>query len=238
MKNFKRIKSTIRIISILSGALFFFPLPVHSRSFFPIADSLQPDTITTAASIEKRHHKRHDSIRTDTLIYASATIDTTDIPPVADSIFYTGRPKKLPSPQRATILSAVIPGLGQAYNGKYWKIPIIYTAGAGLYYYFYFENKVYLKYLKLYREADGTVEENIIDAYYNRKEDALTKRDYAVIYMGILYLANIVDAMADAYFLRYDISEDLSVDIKPIVIPSFYRPENYYSCGLSLNFNF
>ena len=56
----------------------------------------------------------------------------------------------LPSPQRATILSAVLPGLGQAYNRKYWKVPVLYLGGGTLYYFFDKQHEIYIKNKELY----------------------------------------------------------------------------------------
>jgi len=232
----KRIKGTIRIISILTGALFFLLSPAYSRSCYPTADSiLQADTIKTSILYESETLKIQDSLQTGTTVQATAIIDTnTTI--VEDTIIEGSRKRKIPSPQRATILSAVIPGLGQAYNHKYWKIPVIYSIGVGLYFYYDYKNDIYLDNKRWYNEAEP--DDPNRDTYDNDRNDALTKRGYAVIFMGILYFANVIDAMTDAYFLQYDISEDLSVDIRPTLIPEFYHPENYYSYGVSINIHF
>ena len=150
----------------------------------------------------------------------------------------SNKPKRIPSPQRATILSAVIPGLGQAYNHKYWKIPIIYSVGTGLYFYYNQKNDLYIKYLKLWREATEANDKQNKDLYYNMKDEALSQRGYALIFIGILYFANIVDAMTDAYFLEYDISDDLTVDIKPSLIQNYYQPGNFFSYGININVHF
>ena len=157
------------------------------------------------------------------------------------------------SPPRATILSAVLPGLGQAYNRKYWKIPIIYGAGAALYYGFGwlgFEewgfkhfHEQYLYWNELYQteyyKPPGEINEAAKDRYSRNVSIARRGRDRVVILMGILYIANIVDAMADAHFYYFDISDDLTMKILPsISTPDPYVAYNDYSLGVKIRFNF
>ncbi len=144
------------------------------------------------------------------------------------------------SPQRATILSAVLPGLGQAYNRKYWKIPVIYVVGGGLYYYFDHANERFNYWKDVFKTElakgeDG--DQRIIDnASLNR--DAWSKRrGYAVIFMGLLYIANVVDAMTDAHFYKFNISDDLSIKVEPSMKPAPFSANNYsYGFKLSMNF--
>ena len=230
---------TRRVKSILMGALFFLSVQICSGSPSVPMDSINRfDTLT---SVTKYHIARdHDSDSlhiTDTLYY----LPVDSIKPAADSKIKSIRPKRIPSPQRATVLSAVLPGLGQAYNNKYWKIPIIYSASYGLYYIYNFQNDIYLKYKKKYEEEVGKgawADQDDIDIYTNYFEEARKWRDYCIIFMGVLYLANIVDAMADAYFLQYDISDDLTVQVNPEVIPEPFIASGSFSYGLRLYINF
>ena len=232
----KRIKSTTYKISILTGALFFLSLSAYSLSFGPATDSLsQADTLKASVISEGKIQQKQDTISNDTLNSYTVIADSDNLV-IGDSILQPEKPKRIPSPQRATILSAVIPGLGQAYNYKYWKIPIIYSVGIGLYYYYDYKNDIYLEYLKLWREAATNSPEK--NTYANAKDGALSQRGYALIFIGILYFANIVDAMTDAYFLQYDISDDLTVDIKPALMQNYYQPGNFLSYGINISVNF
>ena len=146
------------------------------------------------------------------------------------------------SPLRATILSAVVPGLGQAYNRKYWKIPIIYAAGTGLYLYFDLNNTRFNHWKNLYETeyAKGPdAAQDTINWAINNRDLAARRRGYAVIFMGLLYVANVVDAMVDAYFLSFDVSDNLSLKIEPDLdlIPSQYAFDSF-SYGIKLSFNF
>lgn len=216
------------------GALFFLSLQIHSQNSLSQLDTIsRPDTIITA-----KHRVKITNVP-DSLY----TSDSTGIVGVVPgTIEKTVRQRKVSSPQRATILSAVLPGLGQAYNHKYWKIPIFYATGAGLYLIYNSQNDIYLEYRRNYEEERGKEpaerDQNLIDSYSDEFGRARKRRDYCVIAMGVLYLANIVDAMADAYFLQYDISDDLTVQIKPSVMPESFLSSASFSYGIRLNIHF
>jgi len=127
---------------------------------------------------------------------------------------------KLHSPHKATIYSALIPGLGQVYNKKYWKLPIIYGATGILIYAFDFNNDEYNKFKTAYAQMDA----GEIDSYlgYTDKEIILRikdnfrrNRDLNVISLAAVYLLNIVDATVDAHLFDYEINDDLSLNIQP-----------------------
>jgi len=142
------------------------------------------------------------------------------------------------APSRAAFYSAVIPGLGQSYNEKYWKIPIIY-AGIGTGIYFYTTNrKDYNRFRDAYKrrlagftddEFQGIANETLIRAQRNTRRNMDVSLAVAVGF----YLLNIVDANVDAHLKQYNVSEDLSlvpqVDYNPIM-----GKNNY---GLSLTYN-
>ncbi len=128
------------------------------------------------------------------------------------------------SPRKATILSAVLPGAGQIYNQKYWKAPIVYVGFGVLGYFIYDNYNTYTTYKKAYEiRTDGnpaTVddfplysEDGLIQAmnYYRRNTEL------SVIFSAILYALNIVDAAVDAHLYDFDISEDLSFRISPVM---------------------
>jgi hypothetical protein len=131
------------------------------------------------------------------------------------------------SPKLATWLSVAVPGTGQIYNKKYWKVPIIY----GLFGTFgYFANKYEKEYL-FYRQAykdrlNGLTTQLSAGEYYQllsndelKSEMKRWERNRNFNYIGIFltYIANIVDASVDANLYYYDISDDLSIRIEPII---------------------
>lgn len=141
------------------------------------------------------------------------------------------------SPSRAAFYSAVLPGLGQAYNKKYWKIPIIY-AGIGVGIYFYIQNTDdYNRFRDAYKrrlagftddEFQGISDDRLRDA----QKTASRNRDVSIIVSLAFYMLNIVDANVDAHLQQYNISEDLSVQPKFETNPWDIQPQY----GLSLTY--
>jgi hypothetical protein len=201
--------------------------------------------------------KSQDTIRTDsthTILITSDTVvrftDTITISgaPVIDSL----KPKH--SPTKAALFSAICPGLGQIYNKKYWKLPIVY-AGLGISGYYLVRNqKLYKDYKNAFVEYENdrnnpksqqTIDDiNKLEKIRaaNDKEGALkffmdtyrNWRDWSIFSVSLIYLLNIVDATVDAYFFYYDISDDLSFRIKPTIINN---TTCYGVLGLQISFN-
>lgn len=121
----------------------------------------------------------------------------------------------------ATILSAIIPGAGQAYNKKYWKMPIIYAGLGGFGYMFGFYNQQYnvaRKYLKAEYDGDSTTVNNTGlsgDQLLTWKTTYRKRRDMGAIGLIAVYLLNIIDANVDAHLKTFDVSDDLSLKISP-----------------------
>jgi hypothetical protein len=149
---------------------------------------------------------------------------------------------KVHSPKKAMLMSACLPGLGQAYNKKYWKIPIIY-AGAAAITYFAIRN---LDSLNVYSSAyKNSANRNFaaIDKYHSQwdstdlqtiKSQYKRLTDITFILAGALYALNIIDATVDGYMFTYDLSDDLSMHIMPM----YYTSRNYSYTGLSFSFTF
>lgn len=133
--------------------------------------------------------------------------------------------KRKHSPKLAMLMSTVIPGLGQAYNKKYWKIPVVY-AGLGVLGYLSYRNTNYYNnfkdaYSELYNSGnqDSTIHLYGVDYslsgleagknYYRRYRDM-----YSIFTVGF-YLLNIIDANVDANLYDFDISDDISLKISP-----------------------
>ncbi len=136
-------------------------------------------------------------------------------------------PKKH-SPKKATIYSAVLPGLGQAYNKKYWKIPIVYAGIGTIAYFTYINNDSYKDYRAAFDYKTGTIteadEEIISIASRYSQENLITIRDYyrrnvelSWIIMAVWYGLNVIDACVDAHFFEYDISDDLTLKMEPMI---------------------
>jgi len=145
--------------------------------------------------------------------------------------------EEIHSPRKATIYSAILPGLGQGYNKKYWKIPIIYAGFGTIGYFIGWNNGFYKTYKLAY--SDLTDDDPNTDSYldldatkyydlenptdYNNFKTGLSKqsdyyrrnRDLLIIAMAGFYGLNIIDASVDAHFFDFDISEDLTMNWQP-----------------------
>ncbi|HAQ18922.1 MAG TPA: hypothetical protein DCR40_06755 [Prolixibacteraceae bacterium] len=139
------------------------------------------------------------------------------------------------SPRKATIYSAVFPGMGQMYNRKYWKVPLVYAGFATLGYFINFNNEQYTIYKQAYSDiidSDPYTNshqelkvnpsllrpENISDyteALRRQKDYWRRNRDLVVIGTVVFYAVNIIDASVDAHFFNFDISDDLTFNWVP-----------------------
>lgn len=163
-----------------------------------------------------------------------------------------------PDPNRAMWLSLLFPGLGQVYNRRYWKLPIVVGGFVGLGYATAWNNRMYTDYTKAYRDAmdndpstnsymdfyPPTVKEEDIDMAW-LKRALKAKKDYyrrnkelCVISMVGMYLLCVVDAYVDASLMNFDISDDLSMRVKPAVIEPRYTGKKLPSVGVQCAFNF
>lgn len=164
--------------------------------------------------------------------------DTTSQPAIK-----TEKPK-YHSPKKAAIMSALLPGLGQAYNKKYWKTPVIYAGLLGLAYSIDYNEYQYNSYRVAYSRNTDTSSANdnvylngistnnlfILQKYYNRN------RDLSVIGITLLYLLNVVDASVDAHMFTFDVGDDLSFNIQPTLIKTANIDQ--YTTGISFNIKF
>ena len=152
------------------------------------------------------------------------------------------------SAKLATRLSTFVPGAGQIYNKQYWKVPILYAGAGALIYSISWNNNQYQKYLSAYKlDSDTSSSTNsefnglyTVDNLITLKDYYRRNRDLSAIGLVLLYAANIIDAYVYAQFYNFDISDDLSMQVKPFVVPTFqYAPTGTQWTtinGLSLTF--
>ena len=148
------------------------------------------------------------------------------------------------SPSKAAFYSAILPGLGQAYNKKYWKIPFVYAAlGSGVYFYSS-NNSNYNRARTAYKlrinekpdEFDG-LNGNIFlskDALIRAQKSYKKDRDLSLLVTAGLYILQIIEASANAHLLQYNV--DNSLTINPKLIKSTVN--NKTIVGAQINFNF
>ena len=144
-------------------------------------------------------------------------------------------------PAKAAFYSAVLPGLGQVYNKRYWKLPLIYGGiGASIYYYD-LNNKNFKRYRNAYKrrlagftddEFQGVIFDNdrLIDGMNFYKQF----RDQSMLFIIGTYFLNILDANIDAHLKQYNINQNLS--LKPYMDQNPVVADHHF--GVSLNFNF
>lgn len=141
-------------------------------------------------------------------------------------------------PSKAAFYSAIVPGLGQAYNKKYWKIPIVYGA-IGTSMYFYLDNN---KKYHSYRDAYKQRLQGLPDQYEYLDNDRLIRaqrfyqrnRDLSLLVTLGFYVLNIVDANVDAHLLQFNVNDNLSI-LPDLQQNDFTTRPNL---GLSLNYKF
>lgn len=146
------------------------------------------------------------------------------------------------NPKKATLYSAILPGLGQAYNKKYWKIPVVY-AGIGTIGYFAISNgNGYRDYRLAYDYQSGIATDVSDDiktlAGKYSAENLITIRDYhrrnmelSWIILALWYGLNIIDATVDAHFFEYDIGDDLTLKVEPMIQTNYAYWDMEYGSG-------
>jgi hypothetical protein len=147
--------------------------------------------------------------QTDTIVRPT-TLDTTII-------------KKKHSPFKATMMSVALPGLGQVYNGKWWKVPLIYGGFGGLIY----SSVINDLNCRTYKEAylvriddDPATTDQFVGRYSDANLKELVSfyqrnRDLSLIFTGVLYALNIIDASVDAHLKDFDVTDDLTLKVRP-----------------------
>lgn len=143
--------------------------------------------------------------------------------------------KKKHSPATATLLSLAVPGLGQCYNKKYWKVPIIYGGFAALTYGVIFNTGQFTRFKTAYGyRVDGdslTVDEfdgRVSNGELQSNMDSYRRsRDLCYIGMGLLYVMNLIDAAVDAHLFYFNVSDDLSMRVQPEFRSLGYNQQPY-----------
>jgi hypothetical protein len=166
--------------------------------------------------------KAQDTSSIDTSI--KGTVSDTTQPSTASILL------KEHSPRKAMIRSALIPGWGQAYNKKYWKIPIVYGALGTAAGFFIYNNREYIDARNAYRYMldDDPSNDNLIKPKFSQRDPEAVRQyrigvrqyvDYSVLAFLILWGLNVVDATVDGHLKAFEVSDNLSMQINPTYIP-------------------
>ncbi|WP_051219081.1 DUF5683 domain-containing protein [Flavobacterium frigidarium] len=173
-----------------------------------------------------------------TTVFAQATTAVPNVT-VKDTLKSTSNDIDPLTPAKAAFFSAILPGLGQAYNKKYWKIPLVYGAmGTSLYFYLD-SNKKYHQYRDAYkRRLEGYSDDDLSYLDDSRLIAAQKvyqrNRDLSGLFVIGFYVLNIIDANVDAALIQFNVDENLTV--RPLIYPNDVTFKA--NVGLTLNYSF
>ena len=214
----------------------------------PLQAVAPADSIATADSIAAENKKK--------------LLEMTSAPVLEESEVSADSLKKeidqkiwVPNPTKATWLALVIPGGGQIYNRKYWKLPIFYGGFAGCAYALTWNSKMYKDYSTAYKDAmNGNMQSSSItdllppgykisetqlkELLRKRKDTYRRYRDLSIFAFIGVYLLSVIDAYVDAELSNFDITPDLSMKVEPAVIDNRIDNSSNRSVGLQCSFRF
>ena len=144
------------------------------------------------------------------------------------------------SPKKATLL-ALVPGAGQAYNRKYWKMPIVYATMGTCIYFTISNQKQFKRFKNAYMQRDNGEHDEFYgilsqEAILNNMDRNRTIRDYFLAGTILLYALQIVDATVDAHLFYFDVGDNLSARFYPQTFNTVYTRTPILGVGCSLNF--
>lgn len=214
----------------------------------PLQAVAPADSIATADSIAAENKKKLLEIT------SAPVLKESEVP--ADSLKKEIDQKIwVPNPTKATWLALVIPGGGQIYNRKYWKLPIFYGGFAGCAYALTWNSKMYKDYSTAYKDAmNGNMQSSSItdllppgykisetqlkELLRKRKDTYRRYRDLSIFAFIGVYLLSVIDAYVDAELSNFDITPDLSMKVEPAVIDNRIDNSSNRSVGLQCSFRF
>ncbi|MFK7931998.1 MAG: DUF5683 domain-containing protein [Saprospiraceae bacterium] len=189
--------------------------------------------------------------QTDTTLVNEPTImlsDSTQLSNATDSLaqkrsfLYRTFKQDYPNPKKAALL-ALVPGMGQVYNKKWWKVPLVYGAFTGIVFSINYNKERYDLYQSLYltKVNNGDLPDSVQGTRLDNANTLKTLRNsydknLQLSYIGgvLVYILQGVDAFVDAHLLSFDIDEDLSLQIDPTFIPTAQNAT--LGLGISLQF--
>ncbi len=213
------------------------------------ANNAHVDSLTTAAG----------KVAADSLAKVDSIVAEGITSILADTIAVQEQPRNWsswrPDPQKALWLALVIPGGGQIYNRKYWKLPLIYGGIVGCIYAMSWNNMMYKDYSQAYldimdsdpntqsynqflhlgKQIDASNEERYKQIFKSRKDKYRRWRDLSFFCLIGVYAISVIDAYVDAELSQFDISDDLSLQVQPTVVGA--TPQGGFQGDASLGVN-
>lgn len=244
--------TTAPVRLMLAGLLLLTALSVSAQTTVK-ADSAQaqPQVVTDIDSIGRALTKADTLLAEDSKELQKQSF-------VADTVKSNRRKRDWstwhPNPQRALWLALVIPGGGQIYNRKYWKLPIVYGGVMGCLYAMNWNNMMYRdysqayldimdsdpttqsynKFLHLGKQIDSSNEERYKKIFKNRKDKFRRWRDLSFFCLIGVYAISVIDAYVDAELSEFDISKDLSLKVEPAVLNSSLSANRLESASIGV----
>lgn len=243
------------------------PVQAVVDAAFCALPSVPSDTIKSPEDLAREATDALDDLSDPDSITVAVPLDSARLKQMADSLKakpitplpQTAKPRFVPNPTRALWLSLVLPGAGQIYNRKYWKLPFIYGGFLGCAYALMWNQMMYRDYSQAYLDImdddpntksyldmlppryDITGREDQFKTIFKRKKDFYRRyRDLSAFCFVGVYLLSVVDAYVDAQLSVFDISDDLSLRVQPAVIGTQNMlgstSRAAYGVGCSLNF--
>ena len=203
------------------------------------------------------------TMKSDSIAAENAYLDMISATPiaVADSgKVSNSAPKKIwkPNPTTATWLALVIPGGGQIYNRKYWKLPIVYGGFVGCMYAYNWNGQMYKDYRQAYLDImdsdpntnsykdffrpgyDFEANKEYLKSVFKKRKDRYRRwRDLSIFATIGVYALSVIDAYVDAQLATFDINDDVNLSVEPQVISGkehYSRDTNYYGLNFHITF--
>lgn len=226
------------------------------------ATACRTDTVTVATSATWQETSRNDSVISAESILSHEdslrlVASTDSVAKKATRDWATWRP----NPKRALWLALVLPGAGQIYNRKYWKIPIVYGGFVGCIYAMQWNNQMYRDYSQAYldimdddpntqsynqflhlgNKIDDTNIERYKKLFKSRKDRYRRWRDMSFFVLVGVYALSVIDAYVDASLSEFDISKNLSLSVEPTIMNNYNDNRislKSNSIGVSCSLNF
>ncbi len=264
----KQLKKTLGVWSVLLFGLWLLSLPVSAQKHKNDSTELPKALLRRIEATSNAA----DSLSSDSLevlleeqlkeIEAlEAPVDTAQLFAKNDSVqqqanqLPKARKQWIPDPKRATWLALVIPGGGQIYNRKYWKLPLVYGGFVACAYALNWNNQMYSDYSQAYLDImdddpntksymdflppnyDITGSESRFQEIFRKKKDYYRRyRDMSVFCFIGVYLLSVIDAYVDAELSNFDISKDLGMKVEPAVINNGSTKKSGFGLQCSIRF--
>lgn len=245
-----------KTILTLLAIVLFAPIVVFGQNEKKVLEESPKDTVSW------KMYSDSDFVAQTSLEEQAVRDTLKSIMALSDSIAKKSKPIKLKKtfvadPKRALWLSLVLPGAGQIYNHKYWKLPIFYGGFLGCTYALLWNSQMYKDYYQAYVDImdddpttasymnmlpygyDITGKEEQFKSIFKHKKDFYRKnRDLSIFAFFGVYLLSVIDAYVDAQLSTFDITPDLSMKVEPTIIQQNTSFRKSSAVGVQCSFNF